>query len=277
MEKESKKISHKIIIDSDTFNAFINLFTIFSIFADDFKKWCFGSEVDYIFDVLTIAAFIFFTIEFICKVDLGRGAFCYSMNCFLDFMSTISLIADLAMVSEDIMAGGGGAGGGGADKAKFGKAGRASRVGTKVGRLVKVVRLLRLTKLTKLFNKDTGLEERERKEEEACKKAIERMRKAKDGDNLGSCTGDFTINTLKTDDKQKGKEEAMINPVVLKRIKEKEKLLPEYRYFELGDVLEDKNKKGDDDEQDEAMELPKESKIGAKITAQTLKKIIIIV
>lgn len=54
MDKQSQRVSHKIIIDSDLFNAFINIFTIFSIFADDWKKWMFGTPVDFWFDLITI-------------------------------------------------------------------------------------------------------------------------------------------------------------------------------------------------------------------------------
>lgn len=54
MDKQSQRVSHKIIIDSDLFNAFINIFTIFSIFADDWKKWMWGTPVDFWFDLITI-------------------------------------------------------------------------------------------------------------------------------------------------------------------------------------------------------------------------------
>jgi hypothetical protein len=132
-----KKLSHKIFMQNEPFGHFLTFFTIYTIFADDLKRWFLNKSADYPSDAITIGAFFGFAIEFVCKVDLAPAAYCNTLPCFLDFASTVSLIMDLSLITEDVMAGGKAKG------PKFSRAGRASRVGTKVGRLIKVVRLLR--------------------------------------------------------------------------------------------------------------------------------------
>ena len=164
-------------------------------------------------------------------------------------MSTISLIMDLSLLTEDIMAGGGG----GASKVKFGRAGRASRVGTKVGRLVKIVRLLRLTKLTKCLKNDAAEAEAEKKKEAVIRKYLKVLNDSKNKGNYGSVTGDNP------------KEEKTVHSIDLgdlKRVRQKERNDGISRWFDKGNTV---YLGPVEEEEEEFMELPAESKIGTKI------------
>lgn len=263
--RKKKRLSHKIFIQSAAFGNLQSFFTIFSIFADDCKKWWLSKWIDFPFDLIIIAAFIGFSVEFICKIDLGRMGYVRSVPCVLDFLSTVSLIMDLALIAEDILAAQ--PGGSAADKAKFSRAGRASRIGTKVGRIVKIIRLLKLQKLALQFKKDTGQKEALARAEEEVRKALKKIQEEKKNKLTGSVTGDCGNNTEN--------KIPPIDPGVLKRMRDKEKNDGVAPWFKENTI--NQKKLDENDDEDDAMELPKESKIGTQLTNKTLKKVILIV
>ena len=239
----------------------LTFFTIYTIFFDDLKRWHCAKWADYPNDAITICAFWGFAIEFVCKVDLGKCVYCKSLPCFLDFASTASLIMDLSLITEDVMAGGKSGG------PKFSRAGRASRVGTKVGRLVKIVRLLKIGKILELCKNDALERERARKKEEKQRNTIKQIYDARKTAPNGSITGDIGNNP-------ETNHTITIEPGFLGQSMTKEKNDGIAAWFSLGHTIDLTPKKVEDEDD---MQLPAESKIGTKLTNVSQKKIILIV
>ena len=259
LKRKKKLWSHKIFFQSGAFNHAITFFTVYTIFCDDLKRWFLDGRVDYIGDFITIAAFFGFGLEIICKLDLGKCAYVNSLPCFLDFASTLSLIMDQSLVSEDLM--GGGQSGG----PKFSRAGRASKVGTKIGRLVKIIRLLRVK--PKCCDNDAAERERQRRAELKLRATIKKITDGKNSGDSGSITGDIG-------NKPPENFTTAIDPTALKNQILKDKNDGIGAWFEQNTI--DLTPK-EEVEEDDGFELPPELKIGTKLTTVTLKKIILIV
>lgn len=67
--KKKKKLSWWIFMEWEFFGNLLTFFTIYTIFADDFKAWLTSKWSDYPGDAVNIAAFWGFGLEFVCKVD----------------------------------------------------------------------------------------------------------------------------------------------------------------------------------------------------------------
>ncbi|KAL4493547.1 hypothetical protein ABPG72_004040 [Tetrahymena utriculariae] len=141
-QKKYKVKLFKIILDSSAFQIIVNLFTIYSLFADDIKVMTTRKDADLGFDVCTIIAIFTFVAEIIMSM-VEREGYTFSFFFWLDILSTVSMILDINMLTNLIFNSGSGQIGG------VQKAGQASRVGSKAGRVVRLVRLIRIVKLYK--------------------------------------------------------------------------------------------------------------------------------
>ena len=141
------KTKIKAVLAGKLWQTIISLITIFALYGDDLRLLAFPKTVDTTFEVLSFLALIMFFAELFLQVYSMKG-YLYSFNFYLDVVSTLSLIPDIAFLwnalnpqEEE----------GGSDSAVL-SASRASRAGTRAIRIVRIVRLVRMVRIVKLLN-----------------------------------------------------------------------------------------------------------------------------
>jgi hypothetical protein len=102
------------------------MLTIFALFGSDVRVMSFGTEGDTGFDVITIICLIVFSFDIILNC-LSRKDYFNSFFFWLDFISTISLILDIQLISQSLFYSSGTSG----TSTAIAKAGKASKVGTR--------------------------------------------------------------------------------------------------------------------------------------------------
>nr|CAC81658.1 adenylyl cyclase [Tetrahymena pyriformis]CAD36506.3 adenylyl cyclase [Tetrahymena pyriformis] len=138
----------KIVLESHIFSILINVFTIYSLFADNIRIMTTRESADLGFDVCTIIALSLFAIEIIMSM-IEKKDYTFSFFFWLDLLSTVSMILDINLLTNIMFNSGGNQING------IAKAGQASRVGSKAGRVVRLVRLIRIVKLYKAAQQQT--------------------------------------------------------------------------------------------------------------------------
>jgi class 3 adenylate cyclase len=124
----------------------ISIVTIFALYGDDLRLLSFPKSADVVFEVLSFLALLLFFGEMGLQVYVIPD-YLYSFNFWLDVVSTLSLIPDIAFLwnlfspAEEE----------GGSSAVL-SASRASRAGTRAIRIVRIVRLVRMVRIVKLLN-----------------------------------------------------------------------------------------------------------------------------
>ena len=147
--------SFVLFFDSNKYDDFMTVITIFVLFGDWVRVLVFKPSTDFAFSFFNNAAFFLFITEMIlnswAKSDFhfsGRRlkvkGYMFSFFFWLDLMCIFSMVPDLKWMSshfglQTIPGSNVGA-----------KAGKAGRIGAKTGRVVRMVRLIRLVKLYKV-------------------------------------------------------------------------------------------------------------------------------
>lgn len=80
----------------------MTIVTIYSLFGDDINHIAFDKRADDVFNGLTIAALICFSIEMVLAC-IAIDEYLFGFYFWLDLVSTISLIADISWVMEAML------------------------------------------------------------------------------------------------------------------------------------------------------------------------------
>ena len=100
-EEKNKYILFAIILESVIFQIIINFFTIFALFADDFRILALPNSGDDIFDAFIILCIVIFLIEIFLSVFVKIN-YNFSFFFWLDIISTVTLIFDLQSVNKNL-------------------------------------------------------------------------------------------------------------------------------------------------------------------------------
>ena len=76
--------------------------TLFALLGDDIKLACFTKEADEAFNWICLACMTLFTVEIILTCIAKPRSYCKSFLFWLDIVSTISLLADLTWIMDEI-------------------------------------------------------------------------------------------------------------------------------------------------------------------------------
>ena len=145
---QQKDIKYKIrkMLSGKIWQTVVTIVTIFALYGDDLRLLCFPKDADVVFEVLSFLALLLFFTEMGLQVKVIAG-YQYSFNFWLDVVSTLSLIPDIAFLFNIISP----AEEEGGSSAVL-SASRASRAGTRAIRIVRIVRLVRMVRIVKLLN-----------------------------------------------------------------------------------------------------------------------------
>ena len=95
MEVTAKVLDHYV-------TTFItSIITIYALFGDDIRLAMFRSDYDDIFDILTTASLVVFSVEILLSTAVKPN---YFMGFFfvLDFVSTITMLLDLSYIAREL-------------------------------------------------------------------------------------------------------------------------------------------------------------------------------
>ena len=138
---ESESFAYRFITHSITQMFFI-FFTIYSLFADDYRILASSKSTDGIYDIFTIICFCLFLIEIIVY-SMFKDEYIFRYAFWLDVVSTLSLLLDINLISDMLN--------GNQNKTSGSAIGGVPLIG-KISRLLRVVRLVRVSKLYKTLN-----------------------------------------------------------------------------------------------------------------------------
>lgn len=120
--------------------------TLFLLVGEDSWTLFIAKQYDFLYDVLTYVVFFLLVCEFILKF-VGTTGYRWSLQCWIDFISTVSIILSLQLSSS-----------GAAEGTNVGPSSfvsetlRAALVSTRVSRLSRLVRIVRLVRVPKLIS-----------------------------------------------------------------------------------------------------------------------------
>jgi len=89
------------ILDSNSFNIFIGICTIYALFAQDISLAFFHKSADFGFDVVSLFTILAFGTEIICACYAKR-AYVGSFFFVLDIISTVSIFFDINFIVDDL-------------------------------------------------------------------------------------------------------------------------------------------------------------------------------
>lgn len=90
-------------VDNNYFVIFMTVLTIFVLFANDIQNaWC-RTNVDVPIDIMQCLMFAMFTLEIVLTA-IAKEGYIFSFFFWLDVISTISLIQDIAFIFDPLMA-----------------------------------------------------------------------------------------------------------------------------------------------------------------------------
>mmetsp|Transcript_71030 Transcript_71030/g.205660 ORF Transcript_71030/g.205660 Transcript_71030/m.205660 type:complete len:947 (+) Transcript_71030:134-2974(+) len=169
LTKHAQLVARRLA-NSTWFSTITTVLTIYALFGDDIRLVGTEKPSDYIFDCITVASMLIFSLEIIfCTV--GKVGYLFGFFFWLDMLSTVTLLLDITSIAEGLFGdsisntsaqnSGGGRGGASEDSAEAGRAARVSRAGTKAGRVVRLIRLVRLMRLLRTYKKGAYQDEDE--------------------------------------------------------------------------------------------------------------------
>jgi len=140
------KVLARKIVDNNITVVFTMTLTMYALAGDDFRLMFTNSGADPVFNWMVGLCILVFAIEFFLSV-LGKKDYVFGFFFWLDLISTASLVLDITLVSDAILAQQQGSGG--ADASDTRSSTKAAKIGAKAGRVVRVLRLVRILKLYK--------------------------------------------------------------------------------------------------------------------------------
>ena len=121
------------------------MITIFALFGDDFRSAVTNKSADYGFSGAFVAIMGIFFLEIILSC-ISKPEYPFSFFFWLDILSTVSLIFDVIWV-YDLIQGNNSF----TNSSQVARASRASRAGTRAVRIIRIIRVIRLIRIVKLY------------------------------------------------------------------------------------------------------------------------------
>jgi len=90
------------LLESKAFQIAIASFTIYALFADDFRIICTTKSTDNVFNGFTFLCFALFFFEMLLSIIVKKD-YIFSFYFWLDLISTFSLIIDITFISDMIL------------------------------------------------------------------------------------------------------------------------------------------------------------------------------
>lgn len=137
------------LVDNHIFSWVMTILTMYALFGDDIRLAYFEKDADDAFYFITLISFVMFSVEIIAS-SFSKDNYVFNFYFWLDFISTISLLADIGWLMDMIL-------GDGTNEAVEG--GSAALVAASQGRMVRILRLVRLIRLVKLYKHANKREE----------------------------------------------------------------------------------------------------------------------
>lgn len=135
----------------------ISIFTLYSLFFDDFRTAVFEAEADIYFDIIGLAIMGVFIIEIVVSCFVVSGYF-LSFFFFLDVISTVSMIFDVSFINGYIFSTNVSS-----SITQLARQSKATRAATRAVRIIKLVRIIRIIKLYKNAEKAKEIRENGKK------------------------------------------------------------------------------------------------------------------
>lgn len=142
-KKFKRKLQVRKFLDHYWTMAFMTALTIYALFFDDIRIIAFPKEADDVFFGITFVGILIFSVEVILGVFALPG-YTGSFFCWLDIISTLTMVPDCGWIWKHIIEGGGE----GSSATDLAKTTRAARI-VRVIRIFRLIRLLRIAKLYK--------------------------------------------------------------------------------------------------------------------------------
>jgi len=130
----------RYVVESKVFTVFTTLLTVYALTGDDIRLLSTEEPADPIFDGITTACFLIFTLEIILCI-LGKDDYFLSFFMILDVVSTGTLILDLTIINDLML--------GDEEEVKNVRGTDTAKIGARMTRIIRVMRLVRILKLYK--------------------------------------------------------------------------------------------------------------------------------
>lgn len=239
------------------------MLTIYALFGDSFRALLTTKDADDGFYTMTILCLGFFVIEIILA-SIVKDDYWLSFFFWLDVISTLSLLTDIAWVWDEIVDNQDSTSTAANTSDRFAKASRASRAGTRAARIVRIIRVIRLVRIVKLYKLSQAAKEKLIKKDEIL---LKRTRVAYRGGEFPF--GDAAV----VESEGYYDEESELNSMS--------------ESFSIGDehvrrksrkatILSSFNASKEMDH-NSLYQIPKESKVGKKLSDLTTKRVILLV
>ena len=126
------------------------LFTLYSLFGDDFRNAFAAKSSDPFFDALMLLCLIFFSVEVIVASIFTDG-YIFGFYFWLDLIATLSILMDINWLFQKFTKNSDFSVSNAQQASSLARSGRAARIGTRAARIARVVRLVRLIRIVKLY------------------------------------------------------------------------------------------------------------------------------
>lgn len=180
-------------IESTPVIIFMMTITIWVLFGDDIRQLTVIAPQDDWFYHIVLGCFFFFFLEIILTF-YSKPEYRWSFFFYLDIISTVSLLMDVAYISN-IVFGEFNSASNPKSAASFAKTARASRIGTRASRIVRIVRLIRLIRVVKLYKATKQAELKDEKNRNRRKKKAEKGVKGTSSGKIGAGSGQIQVQT----------------------------------------------------------------------------------
>jgi signal transduction histidine kinase len=148
----------------------ISIFTLYSLFFDDFRTAVFEASADIYFDIIGLVIMGVFIIEIIVSCFVVNGYF-LSFFFFLDVISTVSMVFDVSFINGYIFNTNVSS-----SITQLARQSKATRAATRAVRIIKLVRIIRIIKLYKNAEKAKEIRENGKKKQLLKEKMLKRAK-----------------------------------------------------------------------------------------------------
>ena len=149
-KSKNRKSLYAAWVESKQWGVFITLVTLYALFGDDLRLLAYTKESDPVFYAMSFIALVIFVIEIFVSV-YARKDYLWGFIFWLDVISTLSLIPDIAWLWIPLLQSLGDDTSGTEENNDMLNASRATRAGTRATRMLRIVRLVRMVRIVKLF------------------------------------------------------------------------------------------------------------------------------
>ena len=257
------------VIDSVAFQTIMSLLTIYILFADDIKMLTTDVDADVPFSIIDIVLMAIFLIELIMSSIAVEGYFLHFFF-WLDLISIVTILLDIHWFYNYFVHTLAGSSGRQAKSiSSIVKAGKSAKVAARAVKVLRVLRIIRLVRVSKLYKAKVKIVRIEERKIKTLKKKLmmEHNKKEKEDKSDKSPKKDNDISSSSSDEEE----------------------IPEGNNYKSQETIKEeeasnksKNNNTGTNQGDQSVsnvdeEIPKESKIGKKLSDLTTQRVIVII